>query len=437
MIQDMSYPRNRPGILSINAQINSDEFPTAWGSFDSTAALILSLPPGCLAATFDIAAAYRITPIAPHQQNSMCVFWEGKIYIDRVLMFGLASSAGVFGSVADMLVAIYEKAGFGPIRKWVDDFFVILMPGDTWTEEEFIRLTGELGVPWHRTKTRPLAAVQRFIGFDWDLPRCTVALPLEKLAKIQALIKSWMSTGFTSTATEAASLHGKLVYISCIFPLIRPFIRSSAAFAESFVSTRAHLIPPPSVNADLSWIRFLLTNLPNEQPLASPAAVDIQWWGDASTSFGIGIAIGHFWAVWKWAPGFKVGAGPNFKFDIGWAEAVAVELGLRIAISYGLLASRSPACSKFLVRSDNTGIVAVTNSGRSRSKTTNEILKHVYLLQARQGIRIHAEYVSTRINISDALSRGDVDAFLKGFPAVTTQATIALPTHLADKLVAW
>ncbi|KZP09831.1 hypothetical protein FIBSPDRAFT_669652, partial [Athelia psychrophila] len=85
---------------------------------------------------------------------------------------------------------------------------------------------------------------------------------------------------------------------------------------------------------------------------------------------------------------------------------VAVELGLRIAIDYGLLISHNPALSNFLVRSDNTGIVAVTNSGRSRSKSTNEILKHVYLLQARQGIRIRAEYVSTRDNIADALSRG-------------------------------
>lgn len=40
--------------------------------------------------------------------------------------------------------------------------------------------------------------------------------------------------------------------------------------------------------------------------------------------------MSQFWAVWKWAPGFKVGTGREF--DIGWAEAVAIELGLRIAI---------------------------------------------------------------------------------------------------------
>src|SRR5882762_1849856 len=33
----------------------------------------------------------------------------------------------------------------------------------------------------------------------------------------------------------------------------------------------------------------------------------------------IGIVIGKYWAVWKWAPNMKVG--PKQAFDIGWAEA--------------------------------------------------------------------------------------------------------------------
>ena len=45
MIQDMSFPHNREHILSVNAGINSDDFPTAWGSFDVTSTLILSRLP--------------------------------------------------------------------------------------------------------------------------------------------------------------------------------------------------------------------------------------------------------------------------------------------------------------------------------------------------------------------------------------------------------
>lgn len=57
-----------------------------------------------------------------------------------------------------------------------------------------------------------------------------------------------------------------------------------------------------------------------------------------------------------------------------------------------------------LVRSDNSGVVAVVNGGRSQSKNTNTVLKRVYLLQAQLGIRLEAVYVPTASNIADELS---------------------------------
>ena len=117
MIQDLSYPRNKPHLQSVNAGINSNDFPTKWGTFDIAAATILTLPQGCVAATFDITAAYRLMLTCPEQQHSLCVFWKDKVYVDRAVMFGLSSSAGVFGSIADMLVAIYRAAGFGIVGR--------------------------------------------------------------------------------------------------------------------------------------------------------------------------------------------------------------------------------------------------------------------------------------------------------------------------------
>jgi hypothetical protein len=433
MIQDMSYPRNNPNVTSVNHGINSSDFPTAWGSFDEVVTLILSLPAGCLAATFDISAAYRLTPIQPDQQHHLCVFWNGLVYVDRAVMFGLASSAGVFGSIGDMLIAIYKKAGYTQILKWVDDFFVIRLPDQFWTEQEFMDLTGDFGVPWSLKKMRPLSTVQRYIGFDWNLDRRTVMLPPDKLSKTLSVLSHWLTPGERFIAREAASLHGKLVHISCIFPLIRPFLSGIASFALSFKHPRAKLRVPPNLQADLSWIQFVVKSLPNEMPLASRQPVDLQWWGDASTSFGIGIAVGRYWAVWKWAPGFRVG--PHQEFNIGWAEAVAVELGLHLVISQHFLSDHCIAGHTFLVRSDNAGVVFVTNKGRSRSHETNKILKYVYQLQAQHRVRLKSVHVASRDNISDALLRGAIKEFLTGFPSVDTQISIPLPDHLADKLI--
>ena len=122
-------------------------------------------------------------------------------------------------------------------------------------------------------------------------------------------------------------------------------------------------------------MQFIIRNLPNEISLASPDPINLQWWGDASSSFSVGVTIGSHWAVWKWAPGFIVG--PRQSYNIGWAEAVAVELGLRLAIDLNLFSATSHQGCSFLVRSDNAGIVAVTNKGWSCSCETNKILKHV------------------------------------------------------------
>lgn len=192
MIQDLSFPRADPSCPSVNSFINSDDFPTAWGTFEETAKLILSLPEGCRTATFNISAAYRITPVHPLQQNFVCVLWQGKVYVDRAVCFGLASSAGVFGRVADMLVAICKAAGFCLIVKWVDDFMVFALPTDTWTEDDFVAVTSQLGVPWAQAKTRPLAFVQRYIGFDWDLRARSVSLPEEKRAAILRILGDWL-----------------------------------------------------------------------------------------------------------------------------------------------------------------------------------------------------------------------------------------------------
>ena len=41
--------------------------------------MVLSLPEGCEAATFDISTAYRLTPVSPDQQWALCLFWDGKV----------------------------------------------------------------------------------------------------------------------------------------------------------------------------------------------------------------------------------------------------------------------------------------------------------------------------------------------------------------------
>ena len=224
MIQDMSFPHGWPEVASVNNSIDPNNFPTEWGTFDATLSMILSLPPSCVASTFNILATYRLTPIHPDQQQHLCMMWEGLIYIDQAVMFGLTLSVGVFGCVVDMLVAIYKAAGFHPLLKWVDNFFVICLPHQSWSKQDFMDLMRAIGVPWSTKKTHPFSLLQQFIGFDWDLTGHTVAIPPDKLSWVLDLLDCWLTPDSSFSSRKAASLHGKLVHLLCIFPLIRPFL---------------------------------------------------------------------------------------------------------------------------------------------------------------------------------------------------------------------
>ncbi|RDX52201.1 hypothetical protein OH76DRAFT_1328493, partial [Lentinus brumalis] len=91
---------------------------------------------------------------------------------------------------------------------------------------------------------------------------------------------------------------------------------------------------------------------------------------------------------------------------------LAVEVGLLMAASHGLLDALPRHHPKLLIRSDNMGVVQVLNSGRSRSGRTNAVLRRIYLALAQRRLHVAAVHVPSRLNVADALSRGDVTGFL-------------------------
>ena len=51
----------------------------------------------------DIKEAYRMVPIHPDDQLLLGIWWNGCVYIDRMLPFGLRSAPKIFTAVADAL----------------------------------------------------------------------------------------------------------------------------------------------------------------------------------------------------------------------------------------------------------------------------------------------------------------------------------------------
>ena len=102
-----------------------------------------------------------------------------------------------------------------------------------------------------------------------------------------------------------------------------------------------------------------------------PAATSIEFWVDASSLWDIGIILDNEWDHWRLCPNWD-----RDGRNIGWAEIVAIELGLLFAIHQGYTDVH------FLIKSDNQGVIHAIQEGKSRSPEQNLVLQRITSLLA-------------------------------------------------------
>ena len=126
-----------------------------------------------------------------------------------------------------------------------------------------------------------------------------------------------------------------------------------------------------------------------------PSASSIEFWVDASSSWGVGVVFDKYWDHWQLHCGWDKG-GRN----IGWAEMVAIELGLLFAIHLG------HSDVHFIFKSDNQGVIHAIEGGRSRSQEHNMVLQQITSLLSSYKIWISSHYVPSLDNLADPPSQG-------------------------------
>ena len=99
LITDLSFPAG----TSVNDAISKELSSLKYTSVDHLSSLILSEGKGAFLVKADIKAAYRMVPVHRDDQSLLGVLWDGRIYIDKMLLFGLHSAPIIFSAVADAL----------------------------------------------------------------------------------------------------------------------------------------------------------------------------------------------------------------------------------------------------------------------------------------------------------------------------------------------
>ena len=97
LITHLSYPEGS----SVNDAIDPSLCSLTNTSVDVVAATAAALGKGALLAKINVKSAYRLVPVHPGQRKWLGMQWQGKVYVDGMLPFGLRSAPKIFNAVAD------------------------------------------------------------------------------------------------------------------------------------------------------------------------------------------------------------------------------------------------------------------------------------------------------------------------------------------------
>jgi len=226
----------------------------------------------------------------------------------------------------------------------------------------------------------------------------TVQIPDDKKARYLLKLNPWTPSN-KFTLCDSQSLLGTLVHCSLAMPDGQSRLPALSHFTASFNSAPSPFVrkaPNPSVLSDIVWWRkHLSTNFAGSHLHRPPPPNSVEFWVDASTDWGIGIVFNGNWDSWKFNSNWRSN-GRN----IGWAEFVAIEIGLIVAISSGF------SNTHFTIRSDNQGVIHAIIGGKSRSPEQNTVLQRITLLLNSHNLWISSLYVPSSDNLADLPSRG-------------------------------
>ena len=268
--------------------------------------------------------------------------------------------------------------------------------GYSYGDDDIDSISDRLGIKWEPAKTVPFGFSVPYLGFTWDLSRCTVTVPDRKKHKYMSAIEVWEGKP-THALVEVQRLHGKLLHVSLVVPAGRAYLTSLEAMLGIFQHRPfVPRTPPQHTVDDLKWWKFLLRQPIISRPIPQPTPlIDLGAYSDASSGFGIAITVGERWRAWRLVPGWK-----SEGRDIGWVEAIGFEFLVKHIMQTAI------AGAHVKVYGDNIGVVEGWWTGRSRNRQVNLVFRRIHdLLQQHNGT-VHTRYIPSKENPADPPSRG-------------------------------
>ena len=298
LILDLSHPEG----ASVNDGIEPDLCSLKYASIDDAVEVVLKKGKGTKLAKLDLESAYRMVPVHPQDRHLLGMRWDGEVYVDSALPFGLRSAPKIFTAVADGLLWIMINQGIRAVLHYLDDYLFMGDPGSEECADALhlaLALCERLGVPVAEGKVEGPDTSLIFLGIQLDTVSRVLRLPEEKLVRLKALISQWQYKK-SCTKRELLSLIGQVQHACKVVRPGRTFLRRMIDLSTQAKELHHHLRLNAAFRSDLQWWATFLVewngvSMMNRDPRASHEAIITS---DASGSWGCGAFNSLVEAAW-------------------------------------------------------------------------------------------------------------------------------------------
>ena len=251
LIVDMSSPEGS----SVNDGIREAWCSLSYATVTDAARGITAYGRDALLIKLDVRNAYRVVPIHPDDRWLMGMMWEGSLFVDTALPFGLRSAPKIFTALADAAEWMVRQQGVEFIIHYLDDFLVVTA-ADEHQGSHALRLLLEtfehLGLPIAWDKLEGPSPCLTFLGFELDSTRGEIRLPRQKLGDIRSEVRRWLDRK-ACTKRELESLVGRLSHASRVVKPGKTFMRHLFEALTGIRQAHHHVRLSSSIRSDIRW----------------------------------------------------------------------------------------------------------------------------------------------------------------------------------------
>jgi len=251
LIVDLSSPNG----ASVNDGIDKEICSLSYTSVDAVVEKILELGRGALLAKLDIKQAYRMIPVHPQDTLLLGMEWEGFIYIDKALPFGLRSAPLLFTAVADALQWVMQKRGVSYVDHYIDDFITAGKGGADECSKNFAIMhetCEDTGCPIECEKSVGPATQIDFLGIELDSDEMEIRLPADKLKRLVQMVNEWRGKK-ACRKRELLSIIGTLSHACKVVSPGRTFLRRLIDLSTRVANLDHFVRLNQAARSDLEW----------------------------------------------------------------------------------------------------------------------------------------------------------------------------------------